>query len=130
MHHVMLDLETFGVRPGSVIRSIAAVEFEVDGRTGDRFYRNVDRRSCEIAGLTIDPETVAWWRTQPAEVEALLRKDPRPLVEVARDFYKWFNGIGPANRMRLWSHGASFDGPLWQAAAEAAGGAVPWAHWN
>jgi hypothetical protein len=129
MHHVMLDLETYGVRPGSIVRSIGAVEFEIDGTTGDRFYRNIEQRSCEVAGLTIDPETKAWWATQPGDVQALLKKDPRPLREVAADFWHWFRGVG-GDRVRMWSHGASFDGPIWQAAVEAAGGAVPWAHWN
>lgn len=130
MHHVMLDLETYGVRPGCIVRSIGAVEFEIDGRTGDQFYRNIEQRSCEMVGLTMDPETRAWWARQPGDVQAILKKDPKPLREVANDFYKWFRGIGPGDRVRVWAHGASFDGPIWQAAAEAAGGATPWAHWN
>jgi hypothetical protein len=125
----MLDLETYGVRPGSVIRSIGAVEFEIDGRTGDTFYRNVDQRSCEVVGLTIDPEMRAWWSQQPGDVQAILKKDPQPLRAVASDFYKWFRGCG-GSTIRVWSHGAPFDTVLWQAAAEAGGGAVPWAHWN
>ena len=129
MHHVMLDLETFGVRPGAVIRSIGAVEFEVDGRLGDTFYRNIDQRSCEVLGLTIDPETRDWWARQPGDVQAILKKDPQPLRAVATDFYKWFRGCG-GQAVRVWSHGAAFDTVLWQAAVEAGGGAVPWPHWQ
>jgi len=131
MHHIMLDLETFGVRPGCVIRSIGAVEFEIDGTTGDRFYANIDQRSCEVVGLTIDQKTADWWRQQPAAVQALLTKDPQPLRTVVRDFYHWFRGKGPADRTRLWAHGAAFDPVIWQAACEAVGlEGVPWSYFN
>ncbi len=130
MHHVMLDLETYGVRPGAVIRSIGAVEFEVDGRVGDRFYRNIDQRSCEVIGLTIDPETRTWWAQQPGEVQKLLKDPaPEPLRAVANDFFKWFKGCG-GSAVRVWSHGAAFDPVLWTAAAEACGSAAPWSYWN
>jgi len=130
MHHVMLDLETFGVHPGAVIRSIGAVEFELDGLTGDSFYKNVDQRSCEIAGLKIEADTKAWWARQPRAPQDILKKDPQPLRQVADAFFTWFRGVGPADRTRVWSHGAAFDPVLWQAAAEAAGSGVPWSHWN
>lgn len=131
MHHVMLDLETFGVRPGCVIRSIGAIEFELNGATGDTFYRNIEPRSCEVVGLTIDPRTRDWWLQQPAPVQALLKKDQQPLREVVGDFYKWFGGRGPRDQTRVWAHGASFDPVLWQAASEACGlEGVPWSYWN
>jgi hypothetical protein len=130
MHNVMLDLETFGVRPGCVIRSIGAVEFEIDGAIGDTFYRNIEPHSCEVAGLTVDPETRAWWSRQPGDVQAILKKDQKPLRDVANDFYKWFGSVGPHDKTRVWSHGAAFDSVLWQAAAEAVGSAVPWSYWN
>jgi len=130
MHHIMIDLETWGVRPGCAIRSIGAVEFEVDGRTGDSFYRNVDQRSCEVIGLTIDPETRDWWARQPSDVQAILNKNPEPIRKVAREFYDWFRSCGPADRTRVWAHGASFDPPIWQKAVESGGGAVPWSYFN
>jgi hypothetical protein len=131
MHHVMLDLETFGVRPGCVIRSIGAVEFEIDGKTGDTFYANIEPRSCEVVGLTIDPKTRDWWLQQPGAVQAIFKKDPQTLRAVVRDFYGWFRSKGPADKIRVWAHGAAFDPPIWQAAAEAVGlDGVPWSYWN
>lgn len=131
MHHVMLDLETFGVRPGCVIRSIAAVEFEVDGTTGNTFYANIEPRSCEVVGLTIDPKTRDWWLAQPTEMQAIFKKDPQTLRKIVADFYLWFRGVGPADKIRVWAHGAAFDPPLWQAACEAVGlDNVPWSYWN
>ncbi len=61
MNHLMLDLETWGTAPGSALRSIGAVFFDLDGKTGETFYRNIDKQSCLDAGLKIDPATVSWW---------------------------------------------------------------------
>lgn len=63
MRNVMIDLETFGTRPGSVIVSIGAVEFSMDG-IGEAYYRAIDVASSLLAGLTIDEITVKWWREQ------------------------------------------------------------------
>ena len=44
--HAMLDLETWGTKPGSAIRSIGAALFTLDGNIGGTFYCNVDEQSC------------------------------------------------------------------------------------
>lgn len=46
MNNVMLDLETFGTQPGSVIRSIGAVVFDpFSDKLGKEFYVNMWRTS-------------------------------------------------------------------------------------
>ena len=73
--HVMLDLETWGTRPGSALRSIGAVTFGLNATSvGARFYRNIDKESCLLAGLTVDTETVSWWLKQAPEAVAYLGK--------------------------------------------------------
>jgi 3' exoribonuclease, RNase T-like len=49
MKHCMLDLETLGLRPGSSILSVAAVEFEIDGQRDRSFHANITRASCKAA---------------------------------------------------------------------------------
>lgn len=63
MKHVMVDLETLGTKPGSVILSIGAVTFDLDGsgRDGRTFYQRVNIQSCLDAGMTVDGDTVEWW---------------------------------------------------------------------
>lgn len=125
--HVMLDLETWGTRPGSALRSIGAVAFTPEGAFASEFYRNVDKQSCLDVGLTLDPATVDWWSQQSLEANAALLKDPKPLATVVGEFHKFFQdqcGI------YVWSHGANFDEPLWSAAARAAGLSIPWKYWN
>ena len=83
MTRVMLDLETFGTAPGSVIKAIGAVVFSPDG-LGKQFYRIVDAQSCvrlshRRNGAAEDNggnETVRWssavWRHVPQRGRSLL----------------------------------------------------------
>jgi hypothetical protein len=125
--HVMLDLETFGTRPGSALRSVGAVAFGLEGEIFAEFYRNIELESCIQAKLQIDPATLEWWEKQDKAAEAALAENPQPLLSVIEEFHFWFADQGG---IYLWSHGAHFDEPLWNAAARAVGKQVPWRYWN
>ncbi|MFN3584868.1 3'-5' exonuclease [Phenylobacterium sp.] len=124
----MVDLETMGTRPGSVICSIGAVAFDpVNGVMGSRFYRVIDQASCEAAGLTKDPATVEWWSRQSEEAREALARDPRPLFNVLIEFASWWRDVGG---VELWAHGANFDEVLLSAAHRAVHVPVLWDFWN
>jgi hypothetical protein len=129
MNHVMLDLETFGTKPGSVLRSIGAVTFNLEGQIGAEFYRNIDEASCIFRGLTKDPATVKWWSQQSPEAQAALLVDPRPLDDVVYAFHSWFR---QHKGIKVWAQGSNFDPILWEAAAATGSGAntVPWKFYN
>lgn len=127
--HVMLDLETWGTHPGSALRSIGAVQFDLNGSDlGPVFYRNIDQESCLLAGLTVDAQTVSWWQRQSPEAVAALENDQGPLNEAVTAFDLWFLG----HRAKyIWCHGANFDEPLWSAACRALGRRrVPWKYYD
>lgn len=127
MAHIMHDLESLGLEPGSVIRSIGAVVFDpFSAAQGETFYVNIDQTSCESFGLVTDPGTEAWWQ-DPARAEALAAVliDPKPLPDALAaftDFYQAQDGH------RLWCQGPSFDAALLGAAYQAAGMKPPWAY--
>lgn len=125
--HCMLDLETWGRKPGSAIRSIGAVMFDpFTDEIGEKYYANIDRTSCERFGLKVEAGTEEFWRLQaisnPAAVNALHDKK-FGLSKVACEFGIWWHAVG-ANH--VWSHGINFDEPIWRTAVEAAGVDVPW----
>lgn len=124
MAHVMLDLETWGTRAGSAIRSVGACIFNPDtGTIGKTFYRNVTDASCEDMGLVKDPRTVAWWAEQSAAASAALDEDQQHIADVVSDFSKWW----AANKaVYVWGHGANFDPVLLEAAYEACMLDKPW----
>lgn len=128
MSHAMIDLETFGTRPGCVIRSVGALIF--NPKTDDvfeTFYVNVDKQSCLDKGLVLDPDTVAWWERQSPAAKAAFDVDPRPLVEVLNSLNAFLRKNAA---QQIWSQGSNFDGVLLEACYIACGYRAPWKHWD
>jgi len=123
----MIDIETLGKKPGAAVLSIGAVMFGATG-LGEEFYSPVLLKSCTDVGLTIDPETVAWWMKQSEEArQAAFRADAPALPAVLLRFTDWF----VAQQARYpWCHGATFDVPILDAAYEACGMPAPWKYYD
>lgn len=124
----MLDLETWGTRPGCALRSIGAVAFDLDRPEveGDTFYANISPSSCLNAGLIIEEETRRWWGQQSAEAQAPLEVDQKMLRDVVIAFGVWFSR--QAGKY-VWAQGANFDPVLWDAACRAVKLSVPWRYY-
>lgn len=128
--HVMVDCETWGTAPVSALRSIAAVTFDPCGDecfAEDVFYCNIDRASCEAAGLNVDPETERWWSEQAQEARDALLHDPWTLSYAASMFDAWWTG---KQATHLWCNGACFDEPILRVAFGVIGRRIPWKFWN
>ncbi len=123
--HVMVDLETFGSRPGSVIASIGAVAFDpVTGEMGATFTSVVDPASCTALGLTMDADTVIWWLKQGESARAALTNGGGALLpDALRAFNLYWKLVGGTH---FWGHGGNFDDPMLAAAYHAAGLTPPW----
>lgn len=127
----MVDLETLGTTPGSVILSIGAREFDPRRQLrGSFFYATINLASSLEAGLTKSEDTLKWWGTQPAEAQEVLREANSPITpvlgEVLTDFGKFFQRCHA--KARIWGNGAAFDPVLLECAYEAAGLRAPWGH--
>lgn len=65
----MIDLETLGLEPTSIIRSCAAVEFDPEtGEIGEQRVWKVDMQQSLDAGFTLSIDTIKWWMKQSGEV--------------------------------------------------------------
>ena len=128
MMNIMLDLETLGTRPSSVILTIAAVKFEFASDQIETFSMNIDPKNSKTFGLTTDPDTVQWWKEQNPEALKAFMKDPVSL-ETAIDSFIEF--VGPkTSKMVFWANGASFDYPILESSFRAVGRPYPWKYWN
>jgi hypothetical protein len=127
--HVMVDLETWGTLPGSALRSIGAVTFSPYGDAFEEkhFYANIDRVSCEDAGLVVNKDTAIWWEGQSIKAQSRLTENCRPLRDVVHEFAIWWQSVGGTY---VWSNGANFDEVLWRVAAERVDHGTPWKYWN
>lgn len=125
----MIDLETWGTRPGAALRSIGMVTFALgrpaEGR--EPFYSNIDSNSCEHAGLCREQGTVDWWARQSRQAQESLLINPRPLADVVALAEQW---LGRRQIKYVWCQGANFDVVLWEAACRAVGREAPWRFFN
>lgn len=126
--NVMIDLETVGTRPGSAIVSIGAVLFGSQGVFAC-FYRVISMRSSRAAGLSVDDDTLEWWKNQsPAARDVLKQSNSVLSAPVARALAELSETIG--GRL-VWSNGADFDLPILAEAYWRCGlGGPPWSHKN
>lgn len=110
---VMIDLETLGTRPGSVILSIGACTF---GSGGGRrtFHVLLDMYEQVNRGMTIDPSTVMWWFKQSEQARAA-QDAPRQTVSIGLAlFQEWWADATDGDAC-VWGHGSNFDIPLTEA---------------
>jgi hypothetical protein len=125
MTDVMLDLETLGHKPGSVIVAVGAVKFTPAGIM-DTFYSRVDAASCEAIGLRLDASTVVWWLKQNEAARLEITKPAAPVLHVLNLFNAWLG----SNELKVWGNGATFDNVLLTAAYDYAGLRRPWKYTN
>jgi len=104
---IMVDLETLGQVPGSVIVAIGAVQFG-EGQIHREFYTRVDLESCVRYGLRMDAATVLWWLKQPDAARLEITKDGVDLAEALQAFSEFVGNCDP----EMWGNGPAFDNVL------------------
>ena len=131
---VSIDLETLGVRPGSVITQIGLCGFNqrppVSGGTASKSATLivVDPQSMIDLGFFVDWSTIAWW-LNAAEAPRVSMANRRTVMhEIGRALYRvgeWFaNECAP--NVRVWGHGCGFDCTQLEIAFQKLGMPVPW----
>lgn len=129
MKHCMLDLETLGNEPGCVVVSIGATIFDPRGKGhGKTFYAVLDIFSQLMAGLTINTDTVEWWKKLSLEAREALTRNIEPTESVLSEFAEWCidNKVS-----RVHCQGASFDAPILAKVYQMMGSlSVPYKFWE
>jgi DNA polymerase III epsilon subunit-like protein len=122
----MIDIETLGTKPGCVVLSIGAVEFD-DNTTGKEFEVNINPESCVAHGLTIEARTVMWWLEQDEAARNILTQQVGKSLDVALvSLCNAFDWKGK----KVWCNGVSFDVPILEAALTSIGLPSPWKFWD
>jgi hypothetical protein len=132
MMNVMVDLETLGTRPGCIVLSIGAVEFDERG-IGREFYAEILQDSSRLYGLHADPSTLGWWRKQNDAARAVLTRTENEgdkLPAALQKFSDWCHEITNTNNLAVWGDGASFDNPILVECYRVTGLYPPWRFWN
>lgn len=128
--HLMLDLETLSKSADSVILSIGAVAFDMDGTVGPEFERfpTIDD---QMVNRKIDWSTVQWWMEQEQTARMSIANADRvlSLKECLIDF-AGFCRDNLDEKFRVWSNGASFDIAMMNHAYDQYGFETPWSYRN
>ena len=112
---VMLDLETFGTTPDSVIISVGMIAF--DPTTSEMsplsFYKVLSPSAQQeqiSRGRVMSPHTVAWWLTQEEQARnALVIEGSISNIAMMDCINNYFEEHNNPERIRLWANGPSFD---------------------
>lgn len=133
MSHVMIDLETLGTQPGSVILSIGAVLFYPDETAennwvGNGFYCVVNKESSLNFGMSVSQDTLDWWEKQSPEARKVLDESLIGGEDMDDALNKLAEFI-PAEA-KVWSNGANFDQPLLDVAYDRINKQIPWKYYN
>lgn len=127
--HIMLDIESLGVRPGAVILSVAFVRFSDEAHV----TLNLSLQDQEALGMLRDTATEAWWAEQERTAPGAWEKatsNPFSLQVALPYISSWLQWAAPAGDALIWCHGATFDAPLLEELFRRANAPCPWKFWQ
>ena len=128
--HIMIDLETMGIRPSSAIVSIGAVHFN-ETEILSEFHVPISLASSVELGLTTDQSTVNWWMKQSSEARSSWqREDAATLPTALEQFCAWVRKVSLPSQIRPWGNGADFDLVLLKSSFEVISADPPWRYYN
>lgn len=109
--HVMIDTETLGKTPGSVVRSVAAVEFDPQtGETGRQKVWKIDLTDSIRYGFKVEASTLKWWMMQSDEARReFVEGAETPLEDFLEDFMQFIAATDEGNDFTLWCLQLDFD---------------------
>lgn len=112
---VQVDCETLGVTADSVVLSIGACFYDMDGFSSSiELFPSIEQQV--LSGRSVSDSALMWWFSQPdAARKNIVNGERQPLIEVADEFVQWFNEArGDVPRENVWfsAFGNDFDLPL------------------
>lgn len=126
--HLMIDVETLGTRPGSVVWQIGVVAFDIEmrGNLDQGIELNLNPQEQIDLGFKVDWSTIRWWMEQSREAQAAMPKVGLPL-DVALAFVRdYVERWGPVEG--VWGNGPDFDLTAVNMLFQAVDMKVPWAY--
>lgn len=90
--YVSTDVETDGPIPGpNSMLSLGAAAFTLaDGLVGKPFQVNLE----PLPEAKPDPDTEAWWKSQPKAIYDACRVNPKPPAAAMREYLTWVRNLG------------------------------------
>ena len=138
--NIMIDLETLGTKPGSVILSLGAVAFNLpsdrlyieDTSIDDlpTFYRAFSLVDTARYPFTGDLDTIQWWMGQSHEARQLFKERAISVEQCLRGFMDFISETSNGSFVKIWGNGADFDNALLTAYYRELHIQLPWRYHN
>jgi exodeoxyribonuclease VIII len=128
MNQIMIDIETLGTTPDSVILSIGAVKFSFDDDDIETFKQNIDPRSCKKYGLVTQKDTIQFWADQPIEVQKSVMSNQSDIEYALAGLNNFIGGYNSKNR--IWANGVAFDISMLEWSYRVVGIPCPWRYFQ
>jgi hypothetical protein len=121
----MIDIETLGIRPGSIITEIAAAAFTIDGDIIEEIDYRIDILDSLELGLVSDADTIRWHRSRGTAV----RGGPNTGTVSNWTAYSCLRMFLDAHRpTTVWAWGMDFERAHLEALGEHLIQGLPWAY--
>lgn len=131
MKDLMIDLETLGIAPGSIITQIGGVLFDRHEvmAFGEEFQWWVDVDDSLGYRLEVSGSTLQWWTEQdPVALKRTIKSKSNGALGLHQALGNLRHFVRSHGVERVWSHGPAFDVALINAAAHRAGFPEIWSH--
>jgi len=126
---VMLDLETLGTRPDTVILTLGAVKFDPfdpDREPGPSLYMRMDIEEQLALGRTVDDGTIEWWAQQDSRVRKEAFEGGRTgVLQLKQDLNRFLVGVGD-----IWCQGPVFDIAILEDLYRSQSWGFAWSFWQ
>jgi len=122
----MLDIETLGITPGSIVLEIAAASFKPDGTIKFSIHHRIDILDSLAHGLTADPETCKWHQQRRTNIHT-----PEPAAVTlwhAMSSLRMF--IDLEKPTTIWAWGMDFERAHLQHLAHLIAQPLPWPYYK
>jgi hypothetical protein len=128
--HLMLDIESLGKAGDSVILSIGAVAFNMDGIIGPS-YEMFPTVQDQIETRKVEWDTIQWWFKQSdAARNSIADTTRRVNLKSCLEELTTFCHNELDDKFKVWSNGASFDIAMLNLAYDRAKLETPWTYRN
>ena len=106
--HAMIDIETLGTLPNSVVLTVGAVKFDpftnIEPHSPKLWKLDIDEQDQK--GRFVDEKTLEWWAKQDEEIRDRSFTDEGRIsnTEFMKDLNSWLTGVDT-----IWAQGPQFD---------------------
>lgn len=128
---IMLDFETLGNGPDTIVISLGACVFDLEtGLIGSTFYMAFDIADQQKVGRTFTPDTLKWWFSQSGAAKKVFHEKAKPTLEVLQTFAAWVGAQASISKVTPWGNGATFDISIIESLFKQFNIKCPWLYYN